>query len=416
MKKSVFLLWLLTIAGICLTACGSKNYEMSFDEALEIASHSAFQDILSNNGNVQQDFNFATNVDAEWTNIIANIQSSSKQNTEANKSDSTIKFDVKISNEEAGNIKVNWDLNIKLINEVLYLNLWSLSLTWSEEMAFISAMAEWFKSQWFSLPMSGLNEISNSYLQNIDNTNAKTKEIVNNEWSVIYEWKFGEFSWYNARKISINNEKLQELINEYYQSLNTLDEEAQIPQLNIENFEWYLVITWKDKVTIVVDNMDLVDEESRINANWFWGENYALSLSSEWEEVISITANKNWSKYDVEAIAGDAVVLMWAISPKVSKSSISINFDLNLTIKSDETTTIIPLKGSRSYEPISEFEVIAPENAQDLEELMGSYLGSMFGWADYDYEDYDYEDYYDSEDYLEDTEIEVPETEEVIAE
>jgi hypothetical protein len=65
MKKSVFLLGLLTIAGICLTACGSKNYEMSFDEALEIASHSAFQDILSNNGNVQQDFNFATNVDAE---------------------------------------------------------------------------------------------------------------------------------------------------------------------------------------------------------------------------------------------------------------------------------------------------------------------------------------------------------------
>ena len=162
--------------------------------------------------------------------------------------------------------------------------------------------------------------------------------------------------------------------------------------------------------------MDLVDEESRINANWFWGENYALSLSSEWEEVISITANKNWSKYDVEAIAGDAVVLMWTISPKVSKSSISINFDLNLTIKSDETTTIIPLKGSRSYEPISEFEVIAPENAQDLEELMGSYLGSMFGWADYDYKDDDYEDYYDSEDYLEDTEIEVSETEEVIAE
>ena len=35
--------------------------------------------------------------------------------------------------------------------------------------------------------------------------------------------------------------------------MNTsLDEEVEIPQFNIDNFEWYLVITWKDKVTVVI--------------------------------------------------------------------------------------------------------------------------------------------------------------------
>jgi hypothetical protein len=65
MKKSIFLLGLLTIAGITLTACGSKNYEMSFDEALEIASHSALQDILTDNENVQQDFDITTDFNVE---------------------------------------------------------------------------------------------------------------------------------------------------------------------------------------------------------------------------------------------------------------------------------------------------------------------------------------------------------------
>jgi hypothetical protein len=39
MKKSIFLLGLLTIAGISLTACGSKSYEMSFEDAVEVVNH-----------------------------------------------------------------------------------------------------------------------------------------------------------------------------------------------------------------------------------------------------------------------------------------------------------------------------------------------------------------------------------------
>jgi len=430
MKKSIFLLGLLTIAGITLTACGSKNYEMSFDEALEIASHSALQDILANNESSQQNFDITTSFNAAWTNIAANIESSSRENTKADQSEASIKFDINANSEENDNIKLNWKVDIKLVDTTLFLNLSSLDITWPEEISLIAWMVDWFKDKWLSTPLEKLGDAPNWYLKDFSEINTQVKEIFNNEGLVVYEWKFTQFNWYNARKVSLNNGKIQEIIGEYYKSINTIeDEETEIPQLNIENFEWYLVITWKDKVTIVVDNMDIVDEESTINANGFGWENYLLNMWTEWEDIITLTANKKWSNYEVALNIGDMMSLNWTITPKVSSSSINIKFDAKLTVKSDTDDTIIPLKGSRSYEPISEFEVSAPESAEDLNEAIEYYLWDMFGWSsyeDYDYEDYDYEDYdynYEDDEDIEDIaevedveEVEVEDVEEVEAE
>jgi hypothetical protein len=64
MKKSLFLLGLLGVT-VCLTACGSKDFNMSFEEALEIANHSELQDILSQNNSFEQSFDIAGNFDYE---------------------------------------------------------------------------------------------------------------------------------------------------------------------------------------------------------------------------------------------------------------------------------------------------------------------------------------------------------------
>ena len=399
MKKSIFLLGLLTIAGITLTACGSKSYEMPFDEALEIASHSALQNILSNNENVQQDFSITTSFDAAGTNIAANIETSSKESTKTKESEASVKFDVNANSEENGNIKLNWKLDIRIIDWLLFLNLSSLDITWPEEVSLIAWMVDGIKNKWLSTPMENLGDVSNWYLKDFNELNSQTKEIVNNEGFVVYSWRFSQFDWYNARKISLNNEKLQEIIDNYFKSMNTIeDEEIETPKLNIENFEWYLVITWKDKVTIVVDNMDIVDQESTINANWFGGEDYTLNLWTDWEDVISITANKKRSKYNIAVIVSDMMSLNWTITPKISNSSVSIKFDTKLTIKW-ESDTIVPIKGSRSYSTISGFKVSAPESAEDLNDTINYYLGDMFGlnsygdYEDYNYEDFDYEDY-----------------------
>jgi ABC-type oligopeptide transport system substrate-binding subunit len=64
MKKSVFLIGLLATASLCLTACGnSKDYTMTFDEAYDVANHSALQDMLISSENFQQELNLSTNID-----------------------------------------------------------------------------------------------------------------------------------------------------------------------------------------------------------------------------------------------------------------------------------------------------------------------------------------------------------------
>lgn len=407
MKKSALFLGLLAVASLCLTACGnSKDYTMSFEEAVDAANHSAFQDILSNNENFQQSLNLATNFDNWWNKLDINLKSDSKQNLQNNKSESSTKFNVNLDSEDS-KLKVDWALDMKFIDNAIYLNLTSLDLTWSEDVSMITMMAEWFKNQWFSIPMDWLGEMSDTFsiFKDSKELNEKAKEIIVNEGSTVYNWKFTQFAWYNAWKFSLDNEKLNALIKEYYETMdNNEEEEIEMPELNIQNFEWYLVITWKDKVTTVVENMDIVEDETDLNVNGFWWENYEINASSNWESILSLVANKEKSNYKVSLNLNGLLQLDWTINSKISSSNINISFDATLTIKSEyeETDdTIVPLKGSWSYSPISDFTVTAPENAQDLTEMLQGYLGGMLWESDYDYsdyEDYDYEDY-DYEDY-----------------
>ena len=402
MKKSIFLLWLLTIAGITLTACGSKNYEMSFDDALQIANHSAFQDILAENNNFEQDFNLAGSFDKDWTKVDADISSTSKQSLNDKNSESSVKIDANITTE-LGTIKANGALDIKVVDDGVYLNLSTLDLTWSEDLGMITLMAEWFKNQWFSIPMTGLSDIPSSFsiFKDSKELNNKSKEIMNNEWSAIYSWKFTQFNWYNAWKFSLDNEKLNTLVKEYYTSD---DEAAEIPELNIQNFEWYLVITWKDKVTTVIENMEIAEDDTIVNVNGYAGEDYEINMLAWDEPIISFTAKKKRWKYNVNASMSDALSLDWTISPKLSKSSIDLNFDAKITVKEEWNETVIPFKGSWKYNSISEFSVTAPENAQDLTDLLWAYLWNMMWWDEYNYdEDYEYDaediDEYDIEEY-----------------
>lgn len=407
MKKSLLLLGLLST--VCLTACGSKDFNMTFEEALEAANHSELQNILAWNDNFKQDFALAGNFDANWTKIDANISSTSKQNLSNKNSESSASFWANITSEWE-TIKANWALDMKFIDDVIYLNLSSLELTWSENLGMVSMMVEWFKNQWFYIPMEGLSDVPDTFsiIKDKELSN-KAKEVAINEGSVVYNWKFTQFNWYNAWKFSLDNEKLNALIKEYYDDINTnLDAEyaQEAPEINIQDFEWYLVITWKDKVTTVIENMKIQDEDASLIANWFGWEDYEINLS-EWEEtVMTITANKKGWKYIISAKIPDSLSLDWTISPKLSKSSIDLKFDAKLTIKSEvewEEDTVIPFNGSWKYNSISEFSTTAPENAQDLSEILWSYLGGMMWWDDYDYdydEDYNYDEDYDySEEY-----------------
>lgn len=407
MKKTPVILWLLAMASLCLVACeNSKDYNMSFDEAYDTANHSALQDILTNTENFQQSFDVSTNLDNDWTKVAAKIQADSKQNLSNSKSESSTLFDVNINSDDS-NLTVTWALDLKLVDNTIYLNLKSLAISWPEDVSFIAAMVEWFKNQRYLVPMEWLSDVpsSLSYLKDAKKLDEQAKEIIVNEWSTIYSWKFTQFNWYNSRKFSLDTGKLQQLVNDYYTKLNeSLDEDnkQEAPELNIQNFEWYLVITWKDKVTTVIENMDMLEWETNININGFWGENYEINALSNWDSLLKLSAIKKGSNYNVSLVAANEIKLEWTITPKVSSSKIDIKFDITLTIKAEneeEQNTIIPLKGNRTYNSISEFDVIAPEWAQDLSELLWSYLWALW-WDNYD--ELSYEDSWSDEGYIED--------------
>lgn len=393
MKKSLLLLGLLTTA-VCLSACGSKNFNMTFEEALEAANYSALQEILTENDNFEQNFEIAGNFNSDWNKVDAKISSDSKQSLNQKFSESSTNFTANITSSWE-TTKINWALDIKLVNDTLYINIPSLDLTWDEDLTMIATMTEWIKGQRFFVSMSGLSDMPSTFsiLKDSKKLNNKTKEIIKEEGSMVYNWKFSQFNWYNAWKFSIDNEKLNALIKEYYDTINSgADDESiqEIPVINIQSFEWYFVITWKDKVTTVIENMDIQDSNETINVNWFAWENFELTFSKNWQSLIKITADKKSTKYNISAVLWDSILLDGSISPKLSKSSIDLKFDAKLTIKSVEewkSDTVIPFKGSWKYVSIPEFTVSAPNDAQDLSELLWAYLWWMMWWYDYMDED-----------------------------
>ena len=414
MKKSAFFLGLLAITSLCLTACdNSKDYTMSFEEAVDTANHSALQDILINTENFQQSLDLSTNIDNWTSKITVNLQSNSKQNLENSKSESSTTFNVNINSDES-DIIVKWDLNTKLVEDTIYLNLESLDVSWSEDTSFLAAMAEWFKNQWYSIPMEWLSDVPNtlSYIKDVKELDEQAKEVIINEGSTIYNWKFNQFNGYNSWEFSLDTEKLQQLINDYFVKVNeALGEENQqeVPQLNIKNFEWYLVITWKDKVTTVIENMDIIEWESNVNINWFWGVDYEINAYTNWESLLTLKATKKGLNYNISLDITNSIKLEWTITPKVSQWKIDVKYNATLTIKSEyeeSDDTIVPLKGSREYYSISDFDIVAPESAQDLSEILWAYLWWMLWW---DNEELNYEDNWEDEEFyagdLENTEI-----------
>ena len=445
MKKFALLFGLFTTVA-CLTACGSKNFNMSFEEALKIANHSELQEILLNAENFEQNLNLSTNFANEWAKTSISLHSNSKQNIKDYKSESSTTFDVDIDSNDS-KLNIDWGLDIKFVDNTIYLNLESLDITGSQDAAFLAAMVEWFKNQWFSIPMSGLDEMSGSISQMSDlkKLNEQAEEIFINEWFQVYSWKFDKLNGYNAYKISLDNEKLQKLIDEYYSFTEKADEateeinneleeavedaieeavekldtdekddkevedndiddtmdDTDTPKIDVQNFEWYLVITWKDKVATVIENMDIVVDEVSMNVKWFVGDDVQFDVVSEENNIMSLTATKKKLSYDIVLTLSDIIKLEWTLSPKLSTSDIAIKFDMNLTIKSEYEEvddTVIPLKGSWTYNSISDFDVIAPENSQDLMEMIWGYLGGMMEMeADdsYEYDDYGYSDYND---------------------
>jgi hypothetical protein len=81
MKKSTFILGIVSIMTLCLTACGKPN--MSFEDAVDSIGHSQLQEMMDSAEYSQQNFNISTKLNIPEDDVKGNITFSadSKQNT-----------------------------------------------------------------------------------------------------------------------------------------------------------------------------------------------------------------------------------------------------------------------------------------------------------------------------------------------
>ena len=389
---------------LCLTACGKPN--MTFEETVDSITHSEIREMMHNAEIYEQNFDISSNFSVEEDNVEANLNFStnSKQNLKDSEGETKITLKVNASwdgDEWRETISVNWDAIIKYLSNAIYFKLSSLDIDGPEEFSTdeLGFDLDSIKDQRFSFELTeeminamkeklpedfDFNKINNKEdLEKIEKDlqefKNNLKKAINNEGSLVYKGMYSEFNGYNARKFSIDKEKVfnatteyvktlvpEEYMDDYMKSIEEIDINEVFEDFPLKNFEWYFVITWKKKVQIVIENLDIEDYSSNTKLNGTFGmDRYELVVKEDGEEVFIFSAKLNNAHYDVSMKVNDSEILKWTVTPKKSHWKFSIDFDLSINLEFDEKISI-PLKGWWSWEEISKFNVEAPANSKNL--------------------------------------------------
>jgi len=398
MKKSTIVLGMVSVMVLCLAACGKPK--MSFEEAVDAVAHSEIQDMMANAENYEQNFKVSSDFSRSEDNVQANVifSTNSKQNVKDSEWETKISFKIDASwdgDEWRENIKIGWDAIIKYLTDAVYFSLNSLDVDGPEDFRDeFNFDLSWIKWQWFSFELTDemKNKIYSELPEDFDINNLKNEEAlnklnenlkksINNEWSMVYNGMYSEFNWYNAWKFSINKEKVLESFVEYFkevipeeyvQELEDFDATEVLKDFPFKNLEWYLVITWKDRVQVVVENLDIEKDYSVAKINGTFGKDrYELSVKDDGEQVFILSAKLNMTHYDVSMKIKDLEALKWTITPKKFDWKIIIDFDLSIKFGDDDENMKIPLQGLWSWEKISKFNVEIPKDSRNLlEDIM----------------------------------------------
>ena len=370
MKKNL-LLGLLTLSTLWLAACGTKHYEMSFEDAVNASNNrnQELANLLLNSDYIEQSFNLSSSESENDSSIDINVNSNTKKAIGQMLSEWVLNLALNL--KWATNANINWTIETKSVDNNLYLNLSSLEISGDENLASLGSLWDGFKNQRFNIPLSWSFKMIatvKDYLKDLGETRDQNLELYVNEWQETYNGKFTDYNWYNAWKFTLDTDKIKELMQEYYALL--ISEWEEIPETSIESFEGYLVITDKDEVTTIIENMIIIANDLSISFNSIYGDGiYEINASSQWQDIMSISVKRNKNTYNIICSSPDLIEITWTATPKLDSSKINIDYDLSMVIVADietKATTSLPLKGSRSLAKIDNFNVEAPADAIDL--------------------------------------------------
>ena len=433
--KSFWLFSSLALLAIMLTWCKTNAPELSFEETLKVYSEqtSTAKEILKFMNDtwsqIENKLDVETKYDA-WDSIKGTLLLKTDIVNDNKSKDTEWKISLGLTtdtNVEDGFFvkSASFDLNTLVKDFKLYFKLldFSIESNQKEYVAMITEIVNWFKDKWLTM---NTEEYSNLLRMSSENSFDMYSYLEKKDNEKIFaEKELTKFDWYPAWKVSFNEEEIKNLVKEINEQekkesdkvlsweesqQNMTDDEIDelFDDLKIENSEAYFVIRSSDKVDFILKNIDILTAWEKINITdtinkktiWKDGETIKITISDIETEssdvIISIDLNPSltsyWVNVKVEArnweLVQELFNLEWDISASFSEKNLKL--DPNFKITSDSLNA--EMKAKFESIKIVDYKFETPENAQDVEEL----IGSLLWWEEYvDNQDYVYD--YDEE-------------------
>ena len=447
--KNFWLFSAVTLIGLMLTWCKTNAPELSFEETLKVYSEqtSMLKDVLTFMNDtwsqIENKLDVETKYDA-WDSIKWALSLKTDIVSDNESKDTEAKISLSLTSDadiqEGFFVKsAKVDLNTLVKDFKLYFKLLDFSVESNQEeyVAMITEIVNGFKNKWLTIDTeeySNLLKVSSeknfdmfTYLEGKDND------------KIFSEKELTKYDWYPAWKVSFNEEEIKKITKELYEEekkesekLSSWDNEAEISDeefnamlddLKIENSEAYFVIRSSDKVDFILKNLDIITAWEKINITdtinkktiWKDSETIVITISDveETTSVVEITIDINPGLtscgFNIKVVANseeetqELFNIEWDISASLSEKTLRLN--PNFVLTNDSLSADVKL-GFESNK-IENYKFDTPEDAQDLNEI----IGSLLWWEEYlDDEDYVYsfdeewEDIGDEE--IEDGEIE----------
>ena len=433
--KSFWLFSSLALLAIMLTWCKTNAPELSFEETLKVYSEqtSTAKEILKFMNDtwsqIENKLDVETKYDA-WDSIKGTLVLKTDIVNDNKSKDTEWKISLGLTtdtNVEDGFFvkSASFDLNTLVKDFKLYFKLldFSIESNQQEYVAMITEIVNWFKDKWLTM---NTEEYSNLLRMSSENSFDMYSYLEKKDNDKIFaEKELTKFDWYPAWKVSFNEEEIKNLVKEIneqekkesakalsweesQQNMNDEEIDKLFDDLKIENSEAYFVIRSSDKVDFILKNIDILTAWEKINITdtinkktiWKDGETIKITISDIETEssdvIISIDLNPSltsyWVKVKVEArnweLVQELFNLEWDISASLSEKNLKL--DPNFKITSDSLNA--EMKAKFESIKIIDYKFETPENAQDVEEL----IGSLLWWEEHvDNQDYVYN--YDEE-------------------
>lgn len=410
MKKASLILGLLSIMTLCLTACGKPNV-LTFEDAVDSIWYSEVKEMMDSAENYEQKFRLSSNYSGNDSKVQSRFSVNTKHNKKDAEWESSVALSVDISwiwDMWVENASLDWNAVIRYIPNGIYFKLNALNISGLEDTTDdVKSQLSWVINKWFSFELTDemLEAIQNDPSEEFDYSviyNEKDfqkfkndlKKSINNDGAVVYSGIYSEFKWCNAWKFSINKDKVAKAIKDYIQVLRSkaniqdweddpfdeMDIDEMFKDLPFKNFKWYLVVTKKGMVQVVVENLDIESENSlsKVNIHGTFGdEKYHLVVKQDNKVTFLFSAKLQKDYYNIALKVNNAEILRWTATIKQSKWKFSVLFDLSVNIELDEKISI-PLNGWWSWKKVSKFNVKAPANSKNLlEDIMEDMDGEL---------------------------------------